>query len=67
MDSDTEKGSDAGNTSHKIEFLKFESAKDPMSSLYRCEQYFRLQDTPEHRRVQVSSFYLLDDAQLWYH
>jgi hypothetical protein len=27
------------------------------------EQYFHLHGTPKHRRVQLASFYLLDDAQ----
>jgi hypothetical protein len=38
-----------------------------MSWLNRYERYFRLCETPENRRVQVASFYLLDDVQVWYH
>jgi hypothetical protein len=55
------------NTSHKIEFHKFDCAGDPVPWLNRCERYFSLRGTPADRRVQVASFYLLDDAQVWYH
>jgi hypothetical protein len=54
-------------TPHKMEFLKFDSVGDPMSWLNRCERYFRARCTLKNRRVAYASFYLTDDAQLWYH
>jgi hypothetical protein len=38
-----------------------------MAWLNRSERYFALYGTPKNQRVQCASFYLLDDAQLWYH
>jgi hypothetical protein len=38
-----------------------------MACLNRCECYFTLRSTSENQRVLYASFYLLDDAQLWYH
>jgi hypothetical protein len=38
-----------------------------MSWLNRCERYFRFGSTPENKCMQVASFYLLDDTQVWYH
>jgi hypothetical protein len=52
---------------HKIEFQKFEGVDDPLRLVNRCEWYFRLRSTPEHKKVQHTLFYLLDDAQMWYH
>jgi hypothetical protein len=66
-DNDTEHGGNAANTSQKIEFLKLDSVRHLMPWLNRCERYFRLRGTPELRRVEVASFYLLDNAQVWYH
>jgi hypothetical protein len=53
--------------SHKIEFPKFDGTTDSLPWLNRCERYFCICGTPEHRRVHYASFYLLEDAQLWYH
>jgi hypothetical protein len=30
-------------------------------------RYFLVRRTPEHQRVAFAAFYLLDDAQLWFH
>jgi hypothetical protein len=60
-------GEGINNTSHKVEFPKFNGSDDPMPWLNRCECYFRLRGTPENMWVQVASFYFLDDAQVWYH
>jgi hypothetical protein len=35
--------------------------------LNHCECYFHVRQTPEHKRVTFAAFYLLDDAQLWFH
>jgi hypothetical protein len=38
-----------------------------MAWFNRYERYFVLCGIPEHQCVQYVSFYLRDDAQLWYH
>jgi hypothetical protein len=53
-------------TAHKIEFPKFDIIDDPLPWLNRCERYFCLRGIPEHKD-SYASFYLLDDAQMWYH
>jgi hypothetical protein len=63
---DGEHDGDWANTSHKIKFPKFVGSGDPMLWLNRCEHYFQLRCTSENKRVQVASFYLLDDTQVWY-
>jgi hypothetical protein len=54
-------------TSHKMELSKYDGVGDPMLWLNRCERYFRVRRTPENRCVGYASFYLTDNAQLWYH
>jgi hypothetical protein len=68
LDGDVEHaGEGNSSTSHKIGFPKFDGSGDPMPWLNCCERYFRLCGTPENRHMQVASFYLLDDTQVWYH
>jgi hypothetical protein len=67
VDGDEELSGEGAHTSHKIEFPKFDGADNPMSWLNRCEWYFRLRGTLEHRHFEVASFYLLDDSQVCYH
>jgi hypothetical protein len=54
-------------TAHKLEFPKFNGSDDPLPWLNRCERYFHERQTPEHQRVAFAAFYLLDNAQLWFH
>jgi hypothetical protein len=54
-------------TTHKLEFSKFNGTSDPLPWLNRCERYFLVRRTPEHQHVAFAAFYLLDDAQLWFH
>jgi hypothetical protein len=35
--------------------------------LNHCEHYFHVRQTSEHKRIAFIVFYLLDDAQLWFH
>jgi hypothetical protein len=53
-------------TSHKIEFPKFDGTTNTLPWLNMCERYFRICRTQEHHRVHYASSYLLEDAQLWY-
>jgi hypothetical protein len=48
-------------------FPKFDGSCDPLPWLNRCKHYFCVRGTPDHKRVLYASFYLLDNAQLWYH
>jgi hypothetical protein len=54
-------------TTHNLEFLKFDGTSNPLPWLNRCERYFLVRRTPEHQRVALAVFYLLDDTQLWFH
>jgi hypothetical protein len=60
-------GGDFPTTVHKLEFPKFDSSGDPLPWLNRYERYFHVRWTPEHQWVTFATFYLLDDAQLWFH
>jgi hypothetical protein len=64
---DDESGDNIVPTTHKLEFPKYDGAVDPLPWINRCEKYFRVQRTPEHKRVAYTAFHLLDDAQLWFH
>jgi hypothetical protein len=50
-----------------LEFPKFDGTSDPLPWLKHCERYFLVRHTLEHQRVAFTAFYLLDDAQLWFH
>jgi hypothetical protein len=52
---------------HKLEFPKFDDTGDPLPWLNRCEQFFHMRWTPDDKRVMFTAFYLLDNAQLWFH
>jgi hypothetical protein len=54
-------------TLHKMEFSKYDGVSDTMPWLNRCERYFQVWHTPKNWRVAYVSFYLTNDAQLWYH
>jgi hypothetical protein len=64
---DDDQGDDFLPTAHKLEFPKFDGVRDPLPWLNRCERYFHVRHTPDHKRVAFAAFYLLDDAQLWFH
>jgi hypothetical protein len=55
------------STYHKLDFPKFNDSSDPLLWINHCEHYFRVRQTPGHKRVMYASFHLLDDAQLWLH
>jgi hypothetical protein len=54
-------------TMHQMEFLKYDDVGDPLPWLNRCERYFHVRRTPQNRHIAYASFYLTDDAQVWYH
>jgi hypothetical protein len=55
------------STYHKLDFPKFDGFSDPLAWLNRCEHYFHVRRTSEHKRVSYASFHLLDDVHLWFH
>jgi hypothetical protein len=50
-----------------MEFPKFDGASRPLSWLNHCERFFHVRRTPDDKKVAFTAFYLLDDAQLWFH
>jgi hypothetical protein len=64
---DDESGDDIVPTTHKLEFPKCDNTSDPLPWISRCERYFLVRRTPEHKMVAYTAFHLLDDAQLWSH
>jgi hypothetical protein len=66
-DEEDDSDGDFLSTTHKLEFPKFDGVGDPLLWLNRCEQYFHVHRTSDHKHVTYVAFHLLDDAQLWYH
>jgi hypothetical protein len=67
VDDDDVMGGYVVSTAQKLEFPKFDGTGDPLPWLNHCERYFHVRSTPDHHRVSFTVFYLLDDAQLWFH
>jgi hypothetical protein len=51
---------------HKLLFPTFDGSEDPLSWLNRCDQFFRIQETPEAGKVFLTTFYMSSDASQWY-
>jgi hypothetical protein len=66
-DNDAKPGGDILQTSHRLAFPKYDGNGDPLPWLNRCERYFHVRQTPENKSIAFTAFYLLDDAQLWFH
>jgi hypothetical protein len=45
----------------------FNGIDDPLPWLNRCERFFHVCQTLDDKKVAFATFYLLDDAQLWFH
>jgi hypothetical protein len=50
-----------------MEFPKFDGADDHLPWLNHCERFFHVRQTLDDKKVAFAAFYLLDDAQLWFH
>jgi hypothetical protein len=50
----------------RLEFPSFDGKEDPLPWLNRWETFFRVQGTPERRRVWYAAMHLTGAAQLWY-
>ncbi|KAL1145373.1 hypothetical protein V6Z11_A11G294300 [Gossypium hirsutum] len=50
----------------KMEFPTYDGVGDPLGWLKRCENFFGNQWTNEEDKVDLASFHLLGEAQLWF-
>jgi hypothetical protein len=56
----------AARHGHKLLFPTFDGSKDPLPWLNQCDQFFRIQETPEAGKVFLATFYMSGDASQWY-
>lgn len=47
---------------HKLAFLSYNRQEDPLPWLNRCDQFFRVQQTPEEGKVWLATFYMTGAA-----
>lgn len=50
----------------KLDFPRFNDSDDPTSWICRAEQFFSFQNIPQEERLQLSTYHLEGEAQLWY-
>lgn len=50
----------------KLDFPRFDEQEDPTSWICRAERFFQFHRTPDDERVEIASFHLVGDAQMWY-
>ncbi|XP_021618816.1 uncharacterized protein LOC110619611 [Manihot esculenta] len=50
----------------KLDFPHFDEKEDPTSWICRAEQFFQFHQTPDEDQVEIASFHMVGDAQLWY-
>ncbi|KAJ8898712.1 hypothetical protein K2173_004846 [Erythroxylum novogranatense] len=50
----------------KLDFPHFDEKEDATSWICRAEQFFQFHRTPDEDRVEIASFHMIGDAQLWY-
>ncbi|CAO2189932.1 unnamed protein product [Urochloa humidicola] len=51
---------------HKLRFVRYDGAEDPIGWIHKCEQFFRSHRTPEDEKVPTATYYLDAAAQQWY-
>jgi hypothetical protein len=56
----------ADTLGYKLPFLTYDGVGDLLSWLNRCDQFFRIQDTPATGKVFLTIFYMASDAAQWY-
>jgi len=49
----------------KVEFPRFDG-KDVRGWIYRCEQFFEVDETPVRSRVKIAAIHLEDKALMWH-
>jgi hypothetical protein len=52
---------------HKLKFSTFVGTEDPLHWIYKCEQFFRAQQTSKKDRVWLVTYHLEGVAQQWYY
>jgi hypothetical protein len=52
--------------SQKLLFPTYDDQDDPLLWINRCDQFFRIQDTPASGKVFLATFYMTGDAAQWY-
>ncbi|KAB5541338.1 hypothetical protein DKX38_014312 [Salix brachista] len=50
----------------RLEFPLYDGKQDPLAWLSRCEHFFRHQHIPEAEKVEIASYHLDEDAQVWF-
>lgn len=50
----------------KLDFPKYDGKDEPIMWIGRAEKYFGLHEIWESEKVSIASFYLEEDAQLWF-
>lgn len=50
----------------KLDFPRFDEKEDATSWICQAEQFFQFHRTPDEDRVEIASFHMIGDAQLWY-
>jgi hypothetical protein len=56
----------AAKHGHKLLFPTYDGSEDPLPWLNRCDQFFRIQETPDAGKVFLTSFYISDEASQWF-
>jgi hypothetical protein len=52
----------AAKHGHKMLFPTFDSSKDPLPWLNRCDQFLRIQETPKAGKVFLATFYMFGET-----
>jgi hypothetical protein len=50
----------------RLEFPLYDGKIDPFAWLSRCDHFFRHQYIPEEEKVEIASYHLDEDAQVWF-
>jgi hypothetical protein len=56
----------AAKHGHKLLFPTYDDTEDPLPWLNRCDQFFRIQETPDVGKVFLVSFYMSGEASQWF-
>jgi hypothetical protein len=56
----------ASKHGHKLLFPTYDGSEDTLPWLNRCDQFFRIQETPETGKVFLASFYKFGEASQWF-
>ena len=50
----------------RFEFPLYDGKQDPLAWLSRCDHFFRHQHIPKTEKVEIASYHLDEDAQVWF-